>query len=69
MRIFRISYLVKKWSFKTQVKTWLTQQNVYCLHKPMRYRFKTRKVPVAKMDDQWLADSVDIQKNKTFNKN
>ena len=48
---------------------WLTQQNVYSLHKPIRHRFKKRRVIVSKIDDQWQADLVDMQKNKSQNKN
>ena len=47
---------------------WLTQQNVYSLHKPIRHRFKKRRVIVSKIDDQWQADLVDMQKNKSQNK-
>ena len=48
---------------------WLTQQNVYSLQKPIRHRFKKRRVIVSKIDDQWQADLVDMQKNKSQNKN
>ena len=48
---------------------WLIQQNVYSLHKPIRHRFKKRRVIVSKIDDQWQADLVDMQKNKSQNKN
>ena len=48
---------------------WLTQQNVYSLHKPIRHRFEKRRVIVSKIDDQWQADLVDMQKNKSQNKN
>ena len=48
---------------------WLTQQNVYSLHKPIRHRFKKRRAIVSKIDDQWQADLVDMQKNKFQNKN
>ena len=54
---------------RSQVEKWLTQQNVYSLHKPIKHRFKTRRVIVSKIDDQWQADLVDMQKYKTYNKN
>ena len=51
------------------VKNWLAKQKVYTLHKPIRHRFKTRRVLVSQIDDQWQADLVDMQKYKTQNKN
>lgn len=51
------------------VKEWLTRQNVYTLHKPIRHQFPTRRVIVSSIDDQWQADLVDMQKYKTQNKN
>lgn len=54
---------------KSQVEKWFTTQNVYSLHKPIRHRFKTRRVIVSKIDDQWQADLVDMQKYKSQNKN
>ena len=42
---------------------------MYTLHKPIKHRFKTRRVLVHKIDDQWQADLVDMQKYKTVNKN
>ena len=57
-----------KLPYKT-VKKWLGQQDVYTLHKPIRHRFKTRRVLVSKIDDQWQADLVDMQKYSTKNKN
>ena len=54
---------------RSEVVKWLTQQNVYSLHKPIRHRFKKRRVIVSKIDDQWQADLVDMQKNKSQNKN
>ena len=50
---------------RSEVVKWLTQQNVYSLHKPIRHRFKKRRVIVSKIDDQWQADLVDMQKNKS----
>jgi transposase InsO family protein len=52
----------------TVVKEWLSHQNVYTLHKPIKHRFKTRRVLVSSIDDQWQADLVDMQKYKTQNK-
>jgi len=42
---------------------------VYTLHKPIKHKFKTRRVTVSKIDDQWQADLVDMQKYSKANKN
>ena len=46
-----------KESFRT-VKNWLTSQDTYTLHKPIRTRFQRRRVMVGGIDDQWQADLV-----------
>jgi hypothetical protein len=51
------------------VREWLLQQKVYTLHKPIRHRFRMRRVLVSGIDDQWQADLVDIQLYKNNNKN
>ena len=54
--------LIRKtgYSRKTVVE-WLDKQKVYTLHKPIKHRFKTRRVLVLKIDDQWQADLVDMK--------
>lgn len=47
----------------------MSKQAVYTLHKPIKHRFKTRRVIVSHIDDQWQADLVDMQKYKNINKN
>ena len=42
------------------VEEWLGKQKVCTLHKPIKHRFKTRRVLVSKIDDQWEADLVDM---------
>lgn len=42
---------------------------MYTLHKPIKHKFKTRRVTVSKIDDQWQADLVDMQKYSKANKN
>ena len=51
------------------MKKWLGKQDVYTLHKPLKHRFPTRRVLVSRIDDQWQADLVDMQKLKSINKN
>ena len=65
-----IDDLVRKSGLSSKiVKDWLSHQNVYTLHKPIRHKFPTRRVLVSAIDDQWQADLVDMQKYKTQNKN
>ena len=65
-----INDLVRKSGLSSKIVTdWLSRQNVYTLHKPIRHKFKTRRVIVSSVDDQWQADLVDMQKYKSQNKN
>ena len=42
------------------VEKWLTFQDTYTLHKPVRKTFKRRRVLVGGIDDQWQIDLVDL---------
>ena len=65
-----VNQLVKKTRYsKKKVEEFLAKQRVYTLHKPIRHRFKTRRVLVSNIDDQWQADLVDMQKLSKYNKN
>ena len=65
-----VNQLVKKTRYsKKKVEEFLAKQRVYTLHKPIRHRFKTRRVLVSNIDDQWQADLVDMQKLRKYNKN
>lgn len=50
------------------MENWLSKQKVYTLHKPIKHKFKTRRVIVSHIDDQWQADLVDMQNYKNNNK-
>ena len=50
------------------VKQWLSHQDTYTLHKPIRRRFKRRQVIVGGIDHQWQADLVDLIKLAKHNK-
>lgn len=43
-----------------KVKNWLTYQDAYTLHKPVRKKFTRRRVLVGGIDDQWQCDLVDL---------
>ena len=53
---------------KKQVSKWLSFQDTYTLHKPVRYRFPRRRVIVGGIDHQWQADLVDVSRLSKLNK-
>ena len=46
---------------RKQVPEWLSQQDVYTLHKPARRRYKRSRVIVPGIDAKFQADLVDLQ--------
>ena len=51
-----------------QVQDWLSQQDVYTLHKPACRHYKRSQVIVAGIDAQFQADLVDLQSLSRYNK-
>ena len=51
-----------------QVQDWLSQQDVYTLHKPAGRHNKTSRVIVFNIDEQFQADLVDVQNLSRYNK-
>ena len=49
------------------VERWLSEQDTYTLHKPVRRRFKRRCVVVGGPNQQWQADLVDVSRLKKTN--
>ena len=49
------------------VERWLSEQDTYTLHKPVRRRFKRRCVVVGGPSQQWQADLVDMSRLKKVN--
>ena len=49
------------------VEQWLSEQDAYTLHKPVRRRFKRRCVVVGGPNQQWQADLVDMSRLKKTN--
>ena len=45
----------------------LSEQDTYTLHKPVRYRFRRRRVVVGGINHQWQADLVDMSRLKRYN--
>ena len=50
-----------------EVRQWLSEQDTYTLHKPVRYRFRRRRVVVGGINHQWQADLVDMSRLKRYN--
>jgi len=48
-------------------KEWLSGQETYTLHRPVRRNFQRRRIIVSGIDDQWQADLIDLTKLKKFN--
>ena len=49
------------------VERWLSTQDAYTLHKPVRRHFNRRCVVVGGPNQQWQADLVDMSRRKTAN--
>lgn len=50
------------------VQQWLAKQDVYTLHKPVRYKFQRRKTISYGINELWQSDLLDVQKLSRFNK-
>ena len=53
---------------RKQVQDWLSQQDVYTLHKPARRSYKRSRVIVPGIDAQFQADLCDVQNLSRYNK-
>ena len=52
---------------KEDVRNWLSFEDTYTLHKPVRRKFLRRRIIVGGIDHQWQADLIDLQKLKKDN--
>ena len=52
---------------KTTIQKWLEGQDTYTIHKPVKRKFRRRKVITGGMNHQFQADLVDLQKLKRWN--
>jgi hypothetical protein len=50
------------------VKEWLSHQDTYTLHKPIRHHFKRRKTITGGIDHQFQADLIDMRNLQKYNK-
>ena len=53
---------------RKQGQDWLSQQDVYTLHKPARIHYKRSRVIVFGIDEQFQADVADVQNLSRYNK-
>jgi hypothetical protein len=52
---------------KKKVSEWLTSEDSYTLHKPIRKKYKRNKIIVSGIDDTWQADLNDMTKISEYN--
>ena len=52
---------------RPQVKEWLSHQDTYTLHKPVRRHFVRRRIVVGGLDHQFQADLIDVRNLKKAN--
>jgi len=52
---------------RKQVYEWLNTQSTYTLHRRTHKKFKRNRIIVGRIDEQWQADLIDIQKIKNYN--
>lgn len=52
---------------RNKVQTFLSHQDTYTLHKPVRRKFQRRRIIVGGIDQQWQADLIDVSKLKKDN--
>ena len=52
---------------RDNVQEWLSFEDAYTLHKPVRRKFQRRRTIVGGIDHQWQADLIDVQKLKKNN--
>ncbi len=50
------------------VKDFLSRQNVYTLHKPVKKKFPRNKVVATGIDSDWQMDLIDVRPLRTYNK-
>lgn len=53
----------------SDIQKWLMEQEVYTRHKPIKVRYKTRRVITSGIDQQWQADLCDMSSLSNFNSN
>lgn len=52
---------------RKQVYDWINSQDTYTLHRRTRKKFRRNRIIVGRLDEQWQADLIDIQKIKNYN--
>ena len=52
---------------KSDVRTWLEQEEAYTMHKPVTKRFLRNPYTVSNLTDVWECDLLDVQSLATYN--
>src|SRR5882757_2702308 len=60
-KLYRYANLINKDIQLKHVREWLSRQNVYTLHKPIRRHFLRNRIYVSYIDEQWECDLVDMR--------
>ena len=58
---------LKKSIGKGDVKKWLSYQDAYTLHKPLRHKFRRRPILVGGINHQWVIDLADLSSHSKVN--
>ncbi|GFX27006.1 chromo domain-containing protein [Trichonephila clavipes] len=53
---------------KTRIRKFLSGEDPYTLHFPVRYKFQRRKTIAYGVNELWQSDLVDLQKMSRFNR-
>ena len=71
MRLIRNTYGLQRISKKLSIdiKKWLSEQETYTLHKPLRKKFTRNQIITMGIDDTWQADLVDVSNISNENDN
>ncbi len=65
--IDRLHRAAKQQFTRKEIQEWLSKQDVYTLHKPVRLKFSRRRTLVSHIDDVWQMDLVDMKAYKQDN--
>jgi len=60
-KLYKYAKLYLKNVTLKDVKNWLSKQNVYTLHKPIKRHFLRNKIYVSYIDEQWECDLLDMR--------
>lgn len=68
----KIYWYLKKRGYKVgvhRIRRWIQDQDAYSLQRPLRHKFKRRRVISQGIDYQWDVDLADVSNLQKFNRN